>query len=159
WPSPEWENPEWENPEWENPEWENPEWENPEWENPEWENPEWENPEWENTSLSGGDVANDSVKDLRFEVNGKNNTASAQNAASAITGLTGDLKFQLVGYQLYVTPALSGCKPKLVGNTQVLFNLTDRLQFNDLATSKASFWTDPGRRFYLNLRVWGTPDK
>src|SRR5262249_50248574 len=72
-----------------------------------------------------------------------------------------DLKYQLVGYELYPTPAISGCSPRLVGNTQVAFNLTDKSQFLNVALnlSKASFAINPGRTFYLNLRICGPEAK
>jgi hypothetical protein len=161
WENPEWENPEWENPEWENPEWENPEWENPEWENPEWENPEWENPEWENGSLSANDIQTGSVRDVRFSIKGNNNTSSGENAVITIANVDPTLKYQLVGYELYPTQAISGCKPGLVGNTQVAFNLTDPAQFLNvpLNFSKANFAINPGKTFYLNLRIWGPEAK
>src|SRR5439155_1134504 len=41
-------------------------------------------------------------------------------------------------------------------NTQVVFNLTNPDDFvKGPAASKATFWIDPGRRLYFNLRVWG----
>lgn len=165
WQTPGWETPGWETPGWETPGWETPGWETPGWETPGWETPGWETPGWETPSLSDSDIQNSSIKDVPRKLKNNSNSYVSVNLRALVNGaLPDDLKFQAVVYKLYTTPVTNDCREKLVGNTQVLLNISNldvsAANFNSPNDSSSlqnlTVFLAPHEEVYFNVRVYDT---
>jgi hypothetical protein len=165
WDTPGWDTPGWDTPGWDTPGWDTPGWDTPGWDTPGWDTPGWDTPGWDTTTISDADVENGSVKDVRFPVKNNSNSPVAVNLRTLVNGqLPDNLKFQAVAYRLYTTASTKSCEQKLVGHTQVLFNIP-RLDVS-LANFTAPPTTggvqdgtvvlQPNETIYYNVRIWDT---
>ncbi|HEY3044635.1 MAG TPA: putative Ig domain-containing protein, partial [Vicinamibacterales bacterium] len=165
WQTPAWQTPAWQTPAWQTPAWQTPAWQTPAWQTPAWQTPAWQTPAWQTPSLSDAEIQNSSIIDVPRKLKNNSNSYVSVNVHALVNGAVPDfLKFQAVAYKLYTTTGTDGCQEHLVGNTQVLLNLSNldvsAANFNSPADSSslqnATLFLAPNEEVYFNVRVYDT---
>jgi hypothetical protein len=121
-------NPDLTNPDLTNPDLTNPDLTNPGQPSPDLTNPDLTNPDLTNPDLTNPDLTNQSLTDKIFFLTNKGNTTASYNLKLLSNGQPpSGLKFQLIAYRLYKTPATVGCNLTERPHNVILLNVPSRI--------------------------------